>query len=389
MFKAYKYRIYPTEAQKSLIEQTFAACRCVYNVALETKMRAYKEHGVNLSSFDLCYQLAEMKQDYAWIQQVDSQALQASVKKIDIAFKNFYKGSGYPKFKSKKSNQAFQCPNHKRKVDFERGTITIPKIANIPAKISRTFYGKIKTITISRTLSGNYFASVLVDNEQDVPIKLPIDAKKTIGIDLGIKDFAIINDGVKIENPKYLHGSLNRLKCLQRRLNHKKKGSNNRKKAAKRLAVIHEKIANQRKDFLQKSSTQIVNDNQVTTICVEGLAVKNMVKNHNLARAISDTGWGMFIEMLKYKCEWTGKNLIQIGRFEPSTKTCSCCGAINQTITLSDRSWTCANCLSTHDRDINAAKNIKIMGLTKSRQGMSVEPVELLRKRRTKKQEYN
>ena len=383
MLRGFKYRIYPTDDQKKLIEQTFNCCRMVYNMALGIKIDAYKNHEIKLSAIDLCYQLAEMKKDYAWVQEVDSQALQASVKKIDIAFKNFYNGGGYPKFKAKKNEQSFQCPNNARHIDFEKGLLSIPKLKNIPIQVSRKFVGQIKTVTIRRVSSGKYFATILVDTGVAAPDKKPITETGTLGIDLGIKDFAILSTGEKFGNPRHLKNSLVRLKVMQRRASRKKKGSANRKKANKKTAIIHERISNQRGDFLHKLSSKIVNENQVDTVCVESLAVRNMVKNHCLAQAISDVGWAEFVRQLRYKCEQTGKNLIEIGRFEPSSKTCSACGAINETLTLADREWTCASCFATHDRDVNAAKNIKFMGL-KTGRGTPGEPRRL---RRTKKQE--
>lgn len=386
MLKTYKYRIYPNVNQIKLIEQTFGCCRLVYNLALEVKIRAYKEHGVGLSGYDLIYQLTELKKDFSYLNEVDSQALQASVNKIDISFKNFFRGSGYPKFKSKREQQSFQCPRNTRKIDWINNTLTIPKIKNIPIILDRAFDGQIKTVTISKTNTGKYFASVLVDNKLELPEKVKINPDTAIGIDLGIKDFAILSTGEKIKNPKYLRNGMKRLKVLQRRASRKKKGSCNRKKANKRLAIYHEKIANRRKDFLQKVSTRIIGDNQTGTVCVETLAVANMMKNHHLAQAISDVGWYEFVRMLEYKANWYGKNIIRIGRFEASTKTCSNCGAKNELLTLSDRSWTCGSCFVTHDRDVNAAKNIKFIGLNTGK-GIPGEPVELSELAEAKKQE--
>lgn len=374
MFKAYKYRIYPTDSQAKLIEQTMGCCRLVYNIALQTKIEVYKSNGSNLTAIDLCYQLAEMKQDYEWMRKVDSQALQASVKKVDLAFKNFYNGCGYPKFKSKNGKQSFQCPNNVRRIDFINGLLTISKIRNIPIEISRTFVGKIKTITISKVPSGKYFASILVDNETEFPKKRPIIESDAIGIDLGIKHFAILSDGVKVENPRYLKNNLQRLKCLQKRVSRKKKGSSNRKKAVKRLAIQHELISNMRNDFLHKVSSVITK--RYGTLCVESLAIKYMVKNHSLSQSISDVGWGEFVRQLKYKQEWKGGVLLELPRYEPSTKVCNSCGKKNDTLSLLDREWTCINCGTTHDRDINAAINIK-QYFFNSRQGMTVEPLEL------------
>ncbi len=357
MLKAYKYRICPTPAQMVKIEQTIGVCRLVYNLALQVKIEAYKANGTRLSAFDLCYQLAELKKDYPWMCEVDSQALQASIKKIDVAFKGFFNGKGYPKFKSKRGKQSFQCPNNTRIFDFDKQVLTIPKIENIPVAISRAFTGTIKTVTISRTPSGKYFASILVDNGVELPIKKLINEKSAVGIDLGIKDFAILSDGTKVENNKFLKSSLKRLKCLQRRASRKVKGGNNRKKANKKVALAHEKITNKRNDFLHKLSTSITKN--YDTICVESLSISNMVKNHKLAQAISDASWGEFLRQLKYKCEWYGKNLLELPKFQASTKPCSNCGALNQTLTLEDREWQCAECGTIHDRDINAAINIK------------------------------
>lgn len=387
MLKAYKYRIYPNKDQCRLIEHSIACCRLVYNLALETKVMAFKEMGVKLSCFDLCYQLTEMKKEYHWLQDVDSQALQASIKKVDVAFLNFYKGCGYPKFKKNKGRQSFQSPNNKREIDFNKGLLTIPKIKNIPIVVSRKFSGDIKTVTISRVSSGKYFASILVDNKKENPPKSIINIKSTLGIDLGIKEFAVFSNGEKIVNPHYLKNYIERIKCLSRRAAKKNKGSINRKKANRKVSIIHERILNMRNDFLQKLSTRLVRDSQMNTFCIENLSINGMIKNHSLAQSIGDVSWGEFVRQLQYKADWYGKNIIQIGKFEPSTKTCCCCGISNNTLTLKDREWTCDNCGTMHDRDINAAINIKNIGLKNSGWGTSGEPVELLPLGRAKKQE--
>ncbi len=376
MYKRCKYRIYPTPDQKLKIDQTISACRCIYNLALETKIYAYKHFGKNLSAYELMRQLTILKEDVFWLSEVDSQSLQASIKNMDKAFVNFFKGSGFPKFKSKYNTQSFQCPNNKREVNFEKGLLTIPKIKNIPIVIGRLFEGKIKNITISRTVTGKYFASILVDNSKELPVKPEIKADTTLGIDLGLSHLMITNKGEKIDNPRFLRNSLTRLKVLQRRASRKKKGSSNRKKANLKVAILHEKIANQRLDFLHKLSHRLTHDNQVDTICVETLNVKGMVRNHKLAQAISDVSWSEFTKQLKYKCDWYGKNLIEIGTFEPSTKTCSCCGNV-QDVLLSERIFNCKKCSVVIDRDVNAAINIKNFGLKQSGWGTSVEPVEL------------
>ena len=386
MLKAYKYRIYPTDAQKLKIQQTIGVCRLVYNLALQTKIEAYMANGTRLSAFDLCYQLADMKKDYDWMRDVDSQALQAAVKKVDGAFKGFFDGKGFPKYKSKKGKQSFQSPHPCKTIDFEKGLLTILKMKNIPIRISRGFTGKMKTITISKSPSGKYFASILVDNGATIPKTKPI--KEAIGIDLGIKHFAVMSDGSKTDNPKHYKSNIQRLKCLQRRVSRKVKGSNNKKKATKTLSLHHEKITNRRQDFLHKLSSAITK--QYDTVCLEDLNVAGMVKNRKLSQAISDVGWSEFVRQLEYKSKWEGNNFIQIGRFEPSSKMCHHCGDINNLLTLKDREWTCATCGTIHDRDISAAINIKKLGLKKhSGEGISGEPVELSALAGAKKQELD
>ena len=373
-----------------MIEKTLGICRLIFNLGLETKIRAWQSAQKRLSAIDLCYQLPELKAAYPWMNEVDSQAIQASIKKLDNAFEGFFKGKGFPKFKSKKGRQSFQCPNNTRRVDFEKGMITVPKIPNIKAAISRTFDGQIKTITISRTPTGKYFASVLFDNKRELPAKAAIDPTTTVGIDLGIKSFVVTSDGRFYEPNRYLKNSVQRLKCLQRRASRKKKGSNNRKKANKCVAILHEKITNQRADYIHKITTALCRDNQADTFVIETLNVVGMLKNRKLSQAISDVSFGEFVRQMRYKCEWYGKNLVQIGRFEPSSKTCSTCVHIKQDLTLADRGWTCEACGSTHDRDLNAAKNIKQMGLKQySPEGIRIEPAESRRLRRAKKQELS
>lgn len=364
-----------------MINKTIGVCRFIYNLALETKTTARQSLGISLSSFELCHQLTDLKKDYPWIAEVDSQAVQAAIKKIDVAFKNFFGGKGYPKFKSKRNGGSFQCPNHKREIDWVRSTLTIPKIKCIPIVLSRRFDGKIKTVTISKTATSKYFSSILVETNNEIAHSPK--SKKAIGIDLGINYFATLSTGEKIDNPKYLRNKLKRLKILQRRASRKKKGSKNRKKANLKVALLHEKITNQRKDFLHKLSTKLISDNQTDTICVESLAVQNMVKNHKLAQAISDASWSEFVRQLEYKGLWYGKNVIKIDRFYASSKTCSNCGHKYDELNLSERIWTCSECNSVHDRDINAAINIKNSGM-----GSPVVPAELRTKVRTKKQEY-
>jgi putative transposase len=279
-----------------------------------------------------------------------------SLRNLDNAFTNFFrKQNKFPNFKSKKHNiNSFQIPQHLKLSD----KLDIPKIKGIKIKQHRKLEGKIKTATVSKTPTGKYYISILVEQDKKLPKKLKIKEKTTIGIDLGIKTFATLSDGRKIDNPKYLKNNLRKLKRQQRWLSRKVKGSNNRRKQIKKVGLIHEKINNQRSDFLHKFSFQITHENQVGTIAIEDLDVKGMVKNHYLAQAISDVSWGKFRRQLEYKTEWYGKNLLVIGRFEASSKICSC-GQVNQELKLSNREWTCKECGIKHDRDILAANNIK------------------------------
>ena len=377
MLRAYKYRISPTKTQAILINKHIGACRFVFNLALETKNYAYASRKVNLSCFDLNNQLPELKKECEWLKEIDSQALQQSITNLDKAFTQFFKGvAKFPNFKRKDSgSQSFRNP-HGSRTRIENGKIFIPKFTGgIKIKIDRSFKGEIKSTTISRTPTEKYFISVLVDNKKLLPKKLPIKAETSIGIDLGLNHYIVTSNGLKVDNPRYLRNTLSRIKVLQRRLRNKQKGSNNKKKAYMRIALLHEKAANQRKDFLHKLSTELVNSHD--TLCLETLQISNMVKNHNLALSINDAGWGMFVDFCKYKADWYGKNILQIPTFEPSTKLCNVCGATNYTLTLKDRMWLCANCKTLHDRDENAAKVIKNYCLKNSPKGIRGVPVEL------------
>ena len=359
MYRARKYRIYPTNSQKELIHKHCGSVRFLYNLALETKTMAYLGSKVNLSRYDLQKQVVDLKKELHWLKETNSQSLQVALLDLDTAYSNFFKGrADFPKFKKKSNRGSFNVPQN---VIVKNNLLIIPKFKEgIKIKLHRDLVGTIKQATISFTPTGKYFVSILCDTGEESPVKKPIEEKNTIGVDLGIKDFLVTSEGEVIDNPKFLRNSIQRLKVLQRRASKKQKGSNNRKKANKRVAILHEKITNQRKDFLHKASTKLIRENQ--TICLETLAVKNMVKNHNLAQAISDVSWSTFVSMLEYKAEWYGKNILRIGQFAPSSKTCSC-GVINKDLKLSDREWTCKSCGTTHDRDILAACNIKSFAL--------------------------
>ena len=366
MLRAYKYRIYPTEEQKVLLAKTFGCCRFVYNWALNLKIEVYKQEKKSIGNVELTNRMrSELKTEHEWLGEVNSQALQSALRNLDTAYKNFFRDThavGFPKFKSRKQKQSFQCPQH-CSVDFGKGTISIPKAKDIPAVLHRRFKGTVKTVAISMTPSGRYFASVLVDTSMQE--MKPSEPKRdtTVGIDLGIKSLAVCSDGRTFANPKNLQRSLDRLKLLQKRLSRKQKGSANCNKARIRVARLQEHIANSRKDSLHKITHALTHDSQVRTICMEDLNVKGMQRNHHLAQAVGDASFGTFLTLLEYKCSWYGVNLIKIDRFAPSSKTCGKCGYIYKGLKLSERSWTCPECGTHHDRDFNAACNIKEFGL--------------------------
>lgn len=361
MFKSYKYRIFPSELQKQQISNIFGQVRFIYNLALETKIAAYKINRTNLSCFDLINQTKELKDnECSWLSESPAQSLQASIRNLDKAYSNFFKGCGFPKFKNKHGKKSFQIPQGVY-LSKNNKQIFIPKLKLVDIDLHRTFKGEIKTVTVSKSVTNKYYVSILVDTKELKPEKKPINTSTIIGLDMGIKDFCITSDGEKFDNKDFFKSMMKKLRVEQRSLSRKKKGSNHYKKQKMVVALIHEKIRNCRLDYLHKTSKGLID--RYDTICIEDLAVSNMIKNHCLARAISDMGWSEFKTFLTYKAEWYGKNLIQIGRFEPSSKTCSCCNSINNDLKLSDREWICTTCNSKHDRDINAALNIKNFGL--------------------------
>jgi len=355
--KSYKFRIYPTKEQESLLSKHFGHCRFVFNKFLNERKEKYLNEKTSLNYYDNARTLTDLKKDdeFLWLKEVNSQSLQASIRNLDIAYKNFFnKQNKFPRFKSKYDRQSFKVPQN---VLVEDGKLVIPKFKEgIKIVLHREIKGTIKSATISRTPTGKYFVSILVDTNVEKPIKATINEKTAIGIDLGIKSFIVTSEGEVIDNPKYLRKAQSKLKYVQRKYS-KNKG----KRTKQRLSLLHEKVVNKRKDFLHKVSTKLICENQ--TICLEDLAVSNMVKNHKLAQAINDVSWSTFVTMLEYKADWYGKNILRIGRFAPSSKTCNCCGYINKELTLKDREWVCLKCKSVLDRDINAAINIKSFAL--------------------------
>lgn len=364
--KAYKYRIYPNGEQKVLIEKHFGCARFTYNWALALQQKYYDEHKKSLSRKDIQDQLVSMKkqEQYSWLNEVNSQTLLSGLLHVYTAFGNFFKGRAkFPKFKSKKIPQrSYQCPQH-GSVDFEKGTLNLPKLKGIKAVFSRQFAGKIKTVTISKTATGKYYASILVETNQAKVTASTIEADKTIGIDLGINHLLIQSDGQKIENPKYLRQAQNGLAIQQKIFARKKKESRNYQRQKLSVARIHEKVRLQRLDLHHKLTHHLICENQATTYAVEDLGIKNMVKNSKLAKSISDVAWGQFLTILQYKAKWFGKNILRIGRFVPSSKTCSCCGYKMEKLPLSVRLFECPGCNLVEDRDVNASINIRNFAL--------------------------
>ena len=318
MLRSYEYRLYPNKEQQVLLAKHFGCNRFIYNWALALRKEEYEKSGKTLSKFDINKKITELKHDenYIWLNEVLAQALQQSIQNLDTAYIKFFKEkTGFPKFKSKHSHRySYRVPQG-LKIDFKNHKVFVPKLKWLNIKVDRTFQGQIKSATVKQVPSGKYFISILIEDGIDCEDKKPITFEKAIGIDLGIKDFAILSNGEKIPNPKFLRNKEKRLKVLQKRLSKKVKGSKNRNKARIKVAKFHEKISNERKDFLQKLTAKLVKENQFDTFCLESLGIQGMMKNHKLAKSISEASWYQFITMLKYKCEWYGKNMVQIGRF--------------------------------------------------------------------------
>lgn len=383
MLKRLKYRLYPTKEQKLLLDKHIGAVRWIYNWGLEQKSKSWSQENKTITIFDLIYRLTNLKKEpeTKWLKEVSSLALCNSLINLDRSYTNFFRRKkGFPNFKKNRGRQTFQ--NHQgNKIDYDKGLLYILKFRKgIKIRISHAFRGEIKTTTIIRTPSGRYYASALIETQTTEPIPPVSVESQSLGIDFGLKDLIITSDGQRFENPRVLRKNLKRLHSLSRSLSKKKGGSKNQEKARIRLARLHERIFNIRNDNLHKLSHHLVCENQATTLCIEDLSVKDMLERRkesgkNLRRSIGDAGWGELRRQLEYKCRWYGKNLRVIGRFDPSSKICNECGVINHALTLADRSWTCV-CGVTHDRDINAAINIRKMAFRQ--QNTSSKPVSRL-----------
>ena len=371
MLIARKYRLYPNPEQEQLLRRHFGCVRFVYNALLETKLRVYGESGKSLSRFELQVVIREMKAEYPWLKEVNSQSLQGCALRLTSAFTNFCEGrAGMARFKSLRGRQAFHCPQSVSVLD---GKLFIPKFrSGIEVKVHRPLGGTIRNATVSRDPSGKYYVSITVETGKAAPEPKEVKRATAVGIDLGLKSFMVCSDGKHFDNPRHLDKSLGRLQVLQRRASHKKKGSRNRAKAMRKVAVLHEKTRNQRKDFLHKASSEIAGHYE--TVCVEDLNIAGMMKNHHLARAIGSVGWGMFVTFLKYKVAFRGGHVLECGRFDPTSKRHSGCGYLYQELTLDQRQWLCQGCGAMVDRDENAALNILYYALIRYFSNDCVEP---------------
>ena len=368
MLRTFKYRLYPNQTQRERIRKNIDACRFVYNWALETMKLACEQDEPYQSWYDLNKQLTELKVQNPWLKEAYSQSLQQAIKRLHLAFQHFWRRykqgkhpPGYPKFRSRKAHrQSFDVPQFFT-VDFTARCVRLPKIGQVKAVFHRRFKGTPKTCTVVTTTTNRIFITIVVEDGKKPPMKQGVTWENSVGIDVGLRTYVTCSNGEKIRNPRHLQKSMKHLQYLHRRLSKKQLGSKNWEKARQRLARCYERINNQRTDFQHKLSNRLIRENQA--IIVESLHVRGLFRNRKLAKSIADAAWSHFLRMIQYKAERYGVTLMTVGRFMPTSKRCHICGYINEELTLSVREWTCQECHTLHDRDYNAAQNIKMIGL--------------------------
>ncbi|MBQ9020791.1 MAG: IS200/IS605 family element transposase accessory protein TnpB [Eggerthellaceae bacterium] len=356
MDKTFEYRIYPNASQQELLQKTFGCCRWVYNKVLSMRQEEYATGGKTKGINSYITLIPQWKRSEApWLSEVDSMALQQSLRDLDKAYKNFFRSPGkvgFPRFKSKHASRKSYRTNNITIVDGKH--IKLPKLGLVKARISRPIEGRILSATVKHVASGKYYVTVCCT---DVPAsQMPQGPVKVMGIDAGVHDLMVRSDGVKVANPKSLAKAERKLAREQRRLSRKQKGSANRAKQRRKLALVYEKVANRRKDVIHKATTSAVCESQA--VAVEDLNVRGMQGNRRLAKAVSDASMGAVLRQLEYKCTWYGRGFVKVDRFYPSSKTRGCCGAVYDGLTLAMREWSCPECGCIHDRDLNAACNI-------------------------------
>jgi len=359
--RTYRFRLEPTASQLAVFYRFAGARRFVYNWALARRQAFYREHGHGISQAQLSAELTALKHTpgYEWLAEIDSQALQQALADLDRAFKNFFeKRARYPKFKSRKKREyAFRIP---QRIQLVGDAVYVPKVGWVKVRLHRAVVGETKSATFKQDVSGHWYVTLVAEFERpDAPTEMP-DPAQTIGIDLGLKDFAVTSDGEHVAAPKFYRTAERRLRRAQRTLARRQKGSGRRARARRRVAALHARIAAQRRDFQHKLSQKLVRGHE--GICVETLSVKGLART-KLAKSVHDAGWGEFLRMLEYKRQWQGKPFQRVGREFPSTQLCHDCGARNRSLTLADREWTCPACGVIQDRDLNAALNIRDQGL--------------------------
>lgn len=371
IFRTYKFRLKPNGEQRELLAKHFGCVRFVFNHFLGKRQEEYKNTGKSSNYYKQQAELTQLKKNECeWLKEVNSQTLQVALKNMDTAYQNFFKKiSGFPKFKSKKTKNSFSVPQNCSVDDFK---IYIPKFREgISYFKDRKVKGVVKSMTISLTPTGKYFVSILTEQEYEPIAK----TGNVVGIDLGLKDFVITSDGEKYKNNRFLDKYQNKLATAQKHLSRKQKGSNNFEKQRVKVARLYEKVSNTRTDYLHKVSLDLVRN--YDAIYLEDLNIKGIMKNHRLARQISDVAWGEFVGMLTYKADLNDKKIVKIDRFYPSSKTCHNCGYVKKDLKLSDRSWVCPECGAILDRDVNAAMNILSAGLADYTCGDSVKPIKV------------